>query len=171
MEELNRALARTLRNSHSSLFATAFYGVVDLRDRCLISANAGHPWPLRLRAGCPPQALRGPNGVKNDPALGLLDEAVYLESRTDIAAPETILLFTDGIFEVEAPDGTLYDYHALSTAVGDLANVHGPALCDGVIGKVCQFSGKSDFADDVCLVAMEIDRLAAPAARKKLAAV
>jgi sigma-B regulation protein RsbU (phosphoserine phosphatase) len=171
MTELNCALTRTLRNSHSSLFASAFYAVVDLDKGCVISANAGHPWPLRLRAGCSPQPLRGTENGKNDPALGLLDEATYGECHTDIAGPETILLFTDGIFEVESPDGTLYDYHALCAALGDLADVQGSTLCESVIRKVRQFSGRTEFADDVCLVAMEINRLSAPAVPKEMAVV
>jgi serine phosphatase RsbU (regulator of sigma subunit) len=79
--------------------------------------------------------------------------------------PETVLLFTDGLFEVEAQDGSLYDYQALRAAVGQLGGLKAADLCESVVEKVCQFSGQQEFGDDVCLIAMEIDHLATPAAK------
>ena len=80
--------------------------------------------------------------------------------RTDIVMPETVLLFTDGLFEVEAQDGRLYDYQALRKVVEDLRELNAADLCESVVDRVCQFSGHQDFGDDVCLVAMEIGHLA-----------
>ena len=74
--------------------------------------------------------------------------------------PETVLFFTDGLFEVEAQDGTLYDYQALRQTVGQMEGLAAAELCENVVRKVCEFSGHQEFSDDVCLVAMEIDRLA-----------
>jgi sigma-B regulation protein RsbU (phosphoserine phosphatase) len=164
MSQLNRALRRILKHTRVPLFASAFYVVADLQNGCLLHTNAGHPCPLRVRTGGP-SALQRLDGCKLGPALGLLDEAEYPAARTDIVMPETILLFTDGLFEVEAQDGSLYDYQALREAVGELGGLKAADLCKSVVGKVCQFSGQTEFADDVCLVAMEIDRLAAPAGR------
>jgi serine phosphatase RsbU (regulator of sigma subunit) len=80
--------------------------------------------------------------------------------------PETVLLFTDGLFEVEAQDGSLYDYKALCKAVGSLGGlIKATDLCQSVVDKVCEFSGQQEFGDDVCLVAMEIDHLAAPVSK------
>jgi len=96
----------------------------------------------------------------------LLDEAVYPSATTQIVMPETLLLFTDGLFEVEAQDGSLYDYQALRGAVGELAGLAAADLCESVVDKVCKFSGQNEFSDDVCLIAMEIDRLAGPVAKQ-----
>jgi sigma-B regulation protein RsbU (phosphoserine phosphatase) len=164
MGQLNRALRRILKNTRVPLFASAFYVVADLTKGCLIHANAGHPCPLRVRRNGGPEALRRLDGCKLGPALGLLDEAEYPSARTEMATPETVLFFTDGLFEVEAQDGSLYDYQALREAVGELSELTGGELCESVVEKVCEFSGQREFADDVCLVAMEIDHLAAPVA-------
>ncbi len=166
MAQLNRALRRILKHTRMPLFASAFYVVADLTNGSLCHANAGHPCPLRVRGGGGPEALVRLDGCKLGPALGLLDDAEYPSARTRIVMPETVLLFTDGLFEVEAQDGSLYDYQALREAVGQLcgqdpANATKAAdLCQKVVEKVCQFTGQQDFGDDVCLVAMEIDRLA-----------
>jgi sigma-B regulation protein RsbU (phosphoserine phosphatase) len=163
MGQLNRALRRILKHTRMPLFASAFYVVADLTNGSLSHANAGHPCPLRVRRDGGANALLRLDGCKLGPALGLLDEAEYPCGRTQIVMPETVLLFTDGLFEVEAQDGSLYDYQALRSAVGQLGGLEGlkaAELCERVVAKVCEFSGQREFGDDVCLVAMEIDRLA-----------
>jgi phosphoserine phosphatase RsbU/P len=165
MGQLNRALRRILKHTRVPLFASAFYVVADLTTGRLSHANAGHPCPLRFRRGGGPESLMRLDGCKLGPALGLLDEAEYPSAHTEIVMPETVLLFTDGLFEVEAQDGSLYDYQALRGAVGQLGGLKAADLCESVVQKVCEFSGQQEFGDDVCLVAMEIDRLASPVAK------
>jgi sigma-B regulation protein RsbU (phosphoserine phosphatase) len=160
MGQLNRALRRILKHTRVPLFASAFYVVADLTKGSLSHANAGHPCPLRVRREGGADALQRLDGCKLGPALGLLDDAEYPSARTEIVMPETVLLFTDGLFEVEARDGSLYDYQALRKAVGGLNALKAAELCKSVVDKVCEFSGQQEFGDDVCLVAMEIDRLA-----------
>jgi sigma-B regulation protein RsbU (phosphoserine phosphatase) len=163
MGQLNRALRRILKHTRVPLFASAFYVVADLTNGSLRHANAGHPCPLRVRRDG--GALQRLDGCKLGPALGLLDDAQYPSAQTEIVMPETVLLFTDGLFEVEAQDGSLYDYQALRAAVGQLGGLKAADLCESVVEKVCQFSGQQEFGDDVCLIAMEIDHLATPAAK------
>jgi len=163
MGQLNRALRRILKHTRLPLFASAFYVVADLATGTLTHTNAGHPCPLRVRGSGAPGALQRLDGCKLGPALGLLDDAEYPSARTAVVMPETVLLFTDGLFEVEAQDGSLYDYQALRQAVGELRGLKAADLCHSIVDRVCQFSGQQEFGDDVCLVAMEIDRLAAPA--------
>ena len=160
MAQINRDLRRILKHTRVPLFASAFYVVADLSNGTLLHANAGHPCPLRVRGTGGPGTLKRLDGCKLGPALGLLDEPEYPSACTEIALPETVLLFTDGLFEVEAQDGSLYDYKDLRDAVGELSGLKAEDLCRSVVDKVCQFSGQQEFSDDVCLVAMEIDRLA-----------
>ena len=160
MAQLNRALRRILKHTRVPLFASAFYAVTDLASGTITHANAGHPCPLRVRGGGGPGALQRLDGCKLGPALGLLDEPDYPSARTQIVMPETVLFFTDGLFEVEAPDGSLYDYPALRDAVGNLAGLKAADLCQSIVNEVCQFTGQQEFGDDVCLVAMEIGHAA-----------
>jgi sigma-B regulation protein RsbU (phosphoserine phosphatase) len=165
MGQLNRALRRILKDTRVPLFASAFYLAADLKTGSISHANAGHPCPLRLRPGEGPERLTRLDGCQLGPALGLLDEAEYPSGRSEIVMPETVLLFTDGLFEVEAQDGSLYDYQALRGAVAQLGGLKPAALCESVVEKVCEFSGNQEFGDDVCIVAMEIDRLASQVAQ------
>jgi len=156
MTQLNRALRRILKHTRVPLFASAFYVTADLKAGTLTHANAGHPCPLRVRKNGDRTALSRLDGGKTGPALGLLDEADYPSTHTEILMPETVLFFTDGLFEVEAQDGSLYDYESLRGAVGALGGLKAEDLCTSIVEKVCEFSGQEEFGDDVCLVAMEM---------------
>ena len=57
-----------------------------------------------------------------------------------------------------APEGQLYDYEKLLKAVGDRTVLPVAELCQSLIAEVQQFSATQEFNDDVCLVAMDVDR-------------
>ena len=159
LAHLNRALRDTLKSSLVPMFASAFYVVVDLRAGELCYANAGHPCPLLMGHDGPPAAPVRLNGIKPGPVLGLFDGAQYASARRRLAPRDVLLLFTDGLFEVESPQGELYDYQQLQRAIGERSQLPTEELCRGLIDEVRRFSGTAEFSDDVCLVAMEVERL------------
>ena len=161
LDAINRALLGAFRNSDTTLFASAFYIVADLARGQLRYANAGHPHPLHLtRPENGSTASASPlKGARPGPALGLFDGAKYETFRCKLSSRDVVLLFTDGLFEVEGSEGQLYDYHQLSRAVGNRTDLPAVELCRSLIAEVQQFSATQEFNDDVCLVAMDIDRL------------
>jgi phosphoserine phosphatase RsbU/P len=158
---INRAMLGAFKGSDITLFASAFYIIADLAKGQLRYANAGHPNPLHLaRNGKGSGVTASPLKEKQPgPALGLLDEAMYETQRCRLSQRDVVLLFTDGLFEVEGSGGRLYDYQKLSKAVGNRAELPVIELCRGIIDEVQQFSVTQEFNDDVCLVAMDINRL------------
>src|SRR5260221_14291556 len=68
----------------------------------------------------------------------------------------TLLLFTDGLYEVEGPGGDIYDYRRLLEAVSRRRELPAFQLCHEIIEEVQRFSAGRHFSDDVCLVAMEV---------------
>jgi sigma-B regulation protein RsbU (phosphoserine phosphatase) len=158
---INRALLDAFKNSDITLFASAFYIVADLSKGQLRYAGAGHPSPLHFaRAANDSAATASPlMGARSGPALGLFPEMKYETSRRKLSPHDVVLLFTDGLFEVEGSGGQLYDYQKLLKAVGNRTALPVAELCRSLIAEVQQFSATQSFDDDVCLVAMEIDRL------------
>jgi phosphoserine phosphatase RsbU/P len=98
---LNRALRSRLEYySEAPLFASAFYLLPDLEKGKLRYANAGHPNPLRLHREGDHTDTYSLNGSKHGLALGLFDDAVYPTGHCDLSPHDTLLLFTDGLYEV-----------------------------------------------------------------------
>ena len=156
LSRLNRALRSTLEYSEVPLFASAFYLLADLEKGELHYANAGHPNPLRVHCASDRAETYPLNGSKHGPALGLFEDAAYPNSQCELSPHDTLLLFTDGLFEVEGPGGDIYDYRRLLEAVNRRRELPAFELCHEVIEEVQRFSAGRRFSDDVCLVAMEV---------------
>src|ERR1700730_18417429 len=159
LSRLNRALRSTLEYSEVPLFASAFYLLADLEKGVMRYANAGHPNPLRVHCASDRAETYPLNGSKHGPALGLFEDAVYPNSQCELSPHDTLLLFTDGLFEVEGPGGHFYDYRRLLEAVNRRRELPAFELCHEIIEEVRRFSAGRRFSDDVCLVAMEVGPL------------
>ena len=156
---LNRKLFGILTQTRIPMFASASYVVVDVAKGELRSANAGHPEPLSVRdEGGIRQAFPLRDG-RHDPVLGIFENADYATSQTHLSTGDMVLFFTDGLFEVEGPDGALYDEKRLIEAVNRGANLTAASLLPNVLAEVRQFAANKRFSDDVCLVAMEVERI------------
>lgn len=154
---LNRALRSTLEYySEVPLFASAFYLLADLEKGEMRYANAGHPNPLRIHRERDRTETYPLNGSEHGPALGLFDDAVYPTSHCELSPHDTLLLFTDGLYEVEGPGGDIYEYRRLVEAVSRRRDLPTVQLCHEVIEEVQSFSAGRHFSDDACLVAMEV---------------
>jgi sigma-B regulation protein RsbU (phosphoserine phosphatase) len=138
----NRALLGAFKGSDITLFASAFYVVTDLSKGQLRYASAGHPSPLHFsRAAHRSAAAASPlMRTRSGPALGLFPGARYETRRRNLSPRDVILLFTDGLFEVEGSGGQLYDYQKLVRAVGDRTVLPAAELCQSLIAEVQQFS-------------------------------
>ena len=156
--KLNEKLSAILKQTDIPMFVSAFYVVADLAKGELCYANAGHPDPLCVRHGADAHAIPL-NHCKRGPVLGMFEEARYENSEMPVGVHDMVLLFTDGLFEVEGVGGELYDQKCLMRAVDRRANLNAGDLCSEVLAEIRQFSAKHEFDDDVCLVAFEVERL------------
>jgi sigma-B regulation protein RsbU (phosphoserine phosphatase) len=101
------------------------------------------------------QALSNANG-QSRPALGLFEDATYSTTESELTADDLIMLFTDGLYEVEGPGDVLYSHEMLVAAVQKRMKLPAPALFDELLVEIQQFAEGREFADDVCLVGMEV---------------
>jgi sigma-B regulation protein RsbU (phosphoserine phosphatase) len=156
LTKLNGDLCAILRHTGTPLLTTAFYLAADWKSGVMLYANAGHPKPLHVRrhAG---QVLQVVNASgKGQPALGLMEDAKYQSSEILLSPGDLLLLYTDGLIEVQSPNSDLYTQQLLQSAVQRLLNDPAPKLFDALLDEVREFSGGAPFTDDVCLVGMEV---------------
>jgi serine phosphatase RsbU (regulator of sigma subunit) len=158
LSKINQSLITILKHAETTLFATGFYLVADAARPCMLYANAGHPNPLLLHRRRGELEEMSSNGSAG-PALGLFDEAKYLTCECPIEVDDFIMLFTDGLFEVEAPDEKLYSHERLIAAVRKRVRLPPAELFAQLFAEIRQFSNRTEFTDDVCLLGMEVKRL------------
>ena len=156
LSKLNSDLCSILSHTGTPLLTTAFYLAADWKTGVMLYANAGHPKPLHVRrhAGQVLQVLNASG--KSQPALGLMDDARYQTSEILLCPGDLLLLYTDGLIEVQSPLSDLYTQQLLHTAVQRLMQEPAPKLFDTLLDEVRHFSGGATFADDVCLVGIEL---------------
>jgi sigma-B regulation protein RsbU (phosphoserine phosphatase) len=156
LTRINSDLRAILQQTRSPLFTTAFYLVADLERRQIYYSNAGHPRPFlvhRLKGTV--EVLKNSDG-KARAALGLFAESNYPTASCDLAAGDLVMLFTDGLYEVEGLDGEQFSQELLLQAVRKHASLHGAEMFTAILGEIQQFSVSHEFSDDVCLVGMEV---------------
>jgi serine phosphatase RsbU (regulator of sigma subunit) len=141
------------------MFASAFYLVADVGRGQLRCASAGHPLPCRLRRS--PASVEPVECSKASmgPAIGVFENARYTTTEQPLAAGDLLLLYTDGLFEVEGPDGNHYGQERLMASFARFAKLPPSDLLDRLLGDIIHFAGSAEFSDDLCVVAIETAHL------------
>ena len=156
LQGLNDGLAAILERAGTTMFATAFFGVIDLAAGQFKYACGGHPGPI----------IAGKNGVRQigsercqkGPGLGLIRGAVYPTHEIDLSEIDRLVLFTDGVLEAENPCGEPFFEQRLMEIVRNKSAKSMDELLDGILGSVLAFSDGQHFDDDVCLLGIDITR-------------
>lgn len=159
LTEINRSLHAILRRTLEPFLATAVYVVADVTSGQLSFANAGHPSPIRVQ---PNAGLAEPlkrYDPRHGPALGLFDKSSYVTCQAPVGVNDLIVLFTDGLYEVDNPNQEEFGQERLLEAFRRRATLHPEKLFDELLDEVRQFGADEEFQDDVCLVGMEVRRL------------
>ena len=155
LTRINRALTMILKQAGTTMFATCFYVVADVQRGELRFANAGHPSALHVRrSGAFAEKLDGQEA--RGPAMGIFSSATYSTSTRSIAKGDMVMLFTDGLFEVEDATGAYFDEEKLRTTVSRHAALAPEEFFDRVLADIRKYSQRDTFADDVCVVGMQI---------------
>ena len=98
-----------------SRFVTAQVASLDLDSGRLNIANAGHPPPLHMRAGRPPETLACPPA--RPAGLGGKPSSLVI----DLGRGDRILFQTDGVVEARSPDGDFFGDDRLTSLVETLS--------------------------------------------------
>jgi sigma-B regulation protein RsbU (phosphoserine phosphatase) len=153
---MNRDVQAIFSQANVPVFLSAFYATIDTQSWRLEYANAGHPPPLLARRAENEVAYLPPPGGSPGPPLGVRDQASYPVAQTQLGNGDVLLLFTDGLFEVVGADLEPFGEDQLREAVARRLHLPAGKMFDEVLGEVIRYSAGRGFADDVCLVGMEV---------------
>ena len=137
-----------VEDNPGTMFVTTFLGVYDLRTGEVRYANAGHPPPYRLDA----QNRISEFGTTTGTILGLIPDAEYSTKVERLEPGDRLVLFTDGVTEAEAPDGSMLDPEGLETMLADIGGGDAKTLCEEVCRRVAVFEQGAQNDDVTVLV-------------------
>ena len=149
LEEVNNQLCVQMFHGQ---FVTIQVLVIDPANTRLDIANAGHPPPLTCDGDA---GAFSPLKVEPQLVLGIQPDVPYPTQRFDIAPCCGILLYTDGVLDAVAEDGTRFDAERLAASVsGRCASAE--ALVGTVVDALNAFRGERELVDDLTVVAVQL---------------
>ncbi|PYK77677.1 MAG: hypothetical protein DME38_13060 [Verrucomicrobia bacterium] len=157
LTHINRALTVILQQAGTTMFATCFYVVADVERAELRFANAGHPCALHVR--CDGGSVEKLDDEQSrGPVMGVFPSATYATAARSMVRGDRIMLFTDGLYEVEDTTGALFSEDQLRATASRHAALAPAEFFDRVLSDIRKYSQSETFADDVCVVGMQIRR-------------
>ncbi|MCI0395569.1 MAG: SpoIIE family protein phosphatase [Chloroflexi bacterium] len=142
-----------LRLGEPDMFVTVFYGVVERGTRRFIYGRAGHDRPFLLRDGDVLE-LDGQGLV-----LGLLgNERLHLEEvELELRPGDRLVLYSDGLTDVVAADGQMYDRRQFQALLRQHATLPPDALCRAVFEALQTYQGAAEQYDDMTLLVVGVE--------------
>lgn len=125
-------------------YFTIWYGVYRPADRKLAYCNAGHPPALLWADGAVAEL------DADGPAVAMVPDMPYDTRIIDVSPGARLLVYSDGVFEIEKPDGSMWQYPDFVTHVTpEFEQEH---LIDRHLGFARGLCGGDVLGDDFSMV-------------------
>jgi tetratricopeptide (TPR) repeat protein len=146
---LAAANARILNDTHTDMFVTVFYGVLDPEEGSFVYCNAGHNPPLLLEAleAGRPRAL-----IRTGMPLGILDDAKWEQSTAQIEPGDALVLYSDGVTEAQGVEEVVFGQKRLLDVLEESLGSPAQVVQEAVLAEIQEFVGEAPQFDDVTLV-------------------
>lgn len=128
-------------------FITFFYGLLDPATGKLQYANAGHNYPLLIRADGTSVCLIGHGMV-----MGILENSKYQTFEAELAPGDMLALFSDGVTEARTADNDEFGEARLAGFLTARRDRPASQIIDELVTYVRDWSGEVVFADDFTMV-------------------
>jgi sigma-B regulation protein RsbU (phosphoserine phosphatase) len=140
---MNRVLARQLDRS----FVTALYAVIDTERARVTVANAGHPPLLIGRASGILEEV-----TEHGMMMGFAPETSYRNAEVGLQPGDLMLLYTDGVTEVQNRLGEFFDVARVKQWLLTAGRRDPEAIRRLAFDELTRWRGGAGFEDDVTLV-------------------
>jgi PAS domain S-box-containing protein len=144
-EAVNNELVKVFGGDVS--FAAAVCGVIDASNGMLTLTAAGGPAPLIIRSGGAIEKI-----TLSGLPLGVLEGASYSEEDLRLEKGDSMLLFSDGAFEIHNAQGELLGVDGLAGLLRDLDYPRTPLSLPALEERLLKFSNAIRMPDDVTII-------------------
>jgi sigma-B regulation protein RsbU (phosphoserine phosphatase) len=150
--ELNSIISRIVP---ADVFVTLLFILIDLKNRVLQFANAGH-MPLihyiHQNNLCQILELQGC-------ALNLLQDSSYTLKEVPLQANDIFFIYTDGVNEAVNDLSEMFEISGLQNAIKEVTSEPADKVIEHIKGKLQAFKGKSSQTDDIVMIAIKVGHL------------
>lgn len=146
-----KALNETFQmEQQSGRYFTIWYGVYNQKKRQLAYASAGHPPGILLSQAAALASTAKQLSTANLP-IGFFSDTEFSASVCEIRPSDTLYLFSDGVYEIQQPNGKLWSLDGLIDVLTG-ANGAGPYDLHQLVQHTHGLNQSDCFADDYSLL-------------------
>ncbi|HEY9600810.1 MAG TPA: SpoIIE family protein phosphatase [Allocoleopsis sp.] len=147
LRRLNETFQMTQRNDK---YFTIWYGVYNQVTRQLTYASAGHP-PAILLSGTPASSIHVHRLKTLGLPVGMFPDADYADECCEVNDLSTLYIFSDGIYEINQPDGTVWGLEPFIQLLAECKSKNACTL-DQILHALQAVNPKDYFDDDLSLL-------------------
>ncbi len=155
-ETLSRTNAIINHDIKRGMFVTAFYVLLDVAERSILCASAGHN-PMIIARAAGGVELVNPGGIALGFDKGPLFERTIAEQRVDLAPGDRVVLYTDGIVEAMNERHEEYSPERFHRFVAGHAALDSRAFIEALLADVEAHKGGAEATDDITIVTFKVD--------------
>lgn len=128
---------------HREMYFTIWYGVYQVSTGQLHYASGGHPPAILIK---PDQVLR----LKTPHLpIGMLPDLEYVNASCEISQGDRLYIFSDGVFEIDLPNGEIIGLNKLVELLADGA---AGSQMETLVQRLSSLAGTTKFGDDFSLL-------------------
>lgn len=149
-EDVLNILDREFPQTRFERHFTIIYMVLNLATGRLLYSNAAHCAPLVLRADGRLERLEISGTI-----IGL-NIIPFGQGSVDLTPGDKVLLYSDGVIEMENSSREYFDDEGLAAAITELRTATPAALVAGIHAAATRFAGQTPPNDDLSILAFEL---------------
>lgn len=138
------------RESVNQMFVTVFYGILDTRTGEFQYSNGGHNYPYIIGHNGALRSLE----LTGDLVLGVMEDISFHQQSVQLAAGDTLFLYTDGVPEAMNERFELFSENRLEKALSGAHDQSPEMIIRHVSGEVKNFTGSAQQSDDITMMAV-----------------
>lgn len=150
-EILANTNAAICSNNREEMFVTAWVGILEISTGRLTAANAGHEYPVLLKAGGRFELLKDRHGF----VIGGMPGMKYTEYELQLEPGAKLFLYTDGVPEATNARDEMFGTARLLAALNEEADAAPERVLRNVRRAVDGFVQDAEQFDDMTLLCME----------------
>ena len=145
LEKVNNSLCE---GNDAEMFVTVWLGILDLKTGKLTCANAGHEYPVLMRAGGDYELLKDKHGL----VLAAMEGVPLKEYEIDLNAGDRLFVYTDGVPEAINEKEEAYGTDRLTHKLNQLKSVPQAQVLESVLRDIRNFAGTAEQFDDITML-------------------
>ncbi|UCC43114.1 MAG: SpoIIE family protein phosphatase [Candidatus Zixiibacteriota bacterium] len=151
MKNMNQQIHKS---TSAEKYVTLFYGEYDREDNAFHYANAGHNYPILVRANGQVEHLD-----QGGPIIGALPGMDYKSAAVQLQDDDLLFLFTDGLSEAMDADGKEYGEDRIQEFVVKQRTMEPAAIIDALKRDVQSFDPSYPPQDDTTMVILKVNNM------------